>query len=40
MDLGKPGEKDTLLSLYLKIWSPETRGYAVKTTSYATPMSY
>ena len=40
MDLGLPAVRETLQNLCLKIWPPKTRGYAVKITSYATPMNF
>lgn len=39
MDLGRLAVREPSQNLCLKIWPPETRGYVVKTTSYATPMS-
>jgi len=39
MDLSLPVVRETPQNLCLKIWPPKTRGYVVKTTSYATLMS-
>ena len=39
MDLSLLAVREPSQNLYLKIWPPKTRGYAVKITSYAILMS-